>query len=144
MMPLVLLVGFLGAGKTRFLTTLIPALSILENIILGAEPAQMWVIRLDEAVRRISSICDGLELKLDLHELVGSATLAGRQKAEIVKSIFRGARILILDEPTSMLAPQESDALFALMHALVRDGSTVIFVTHSQPNHPSQISLPAT
>jgi simple sugar transport system ATP-binding protein len=112
-------------------TTMIPALTALENVILGCEPGGPGgVIAREKAESELRSLSDRLSVKVDWNAEAESLSVAALQKAEIVKALYRGARVLILDEPTATLAPQEAESLFALMHSLVADGVTVVFVTH--------------
>ncbi|HLV80633.1 MAG TPA: ABC transporter ATP-binding protein [Chthonomonadaceae bacterium] len=122
----------LGLGLVSQHYALIPALSVLENIVLGAEPAAAggWLDR-RRAARRIGDLAARLGLgELDLGARAERLSVAAQQKVEILKALYRGARILLLDEPTATLAPQEADSLFALLHALAQEGATILFVTH--------------
>lgn len=120
----------LGIGMVTQHTTMIPALSALDNVILGAEPTFAGILHRTTARRRIAELDSRLGLRLDWDALAGSLSVAALQKAEIVKALYRGAKILILDEPTATLAPQEAEALFALIHSLAEQGATILFVTH--------------
>lgn len=134
----------LGIGIVTQHSTLIPALTVLENIILGAEPAGHGVIRRTEAAQAIHEICDRLNIFLNPDALAVGLSLAATQKAEIVKALFRGAKMLILDEPTAALAPQEAENLFALIRELTRAGSTVLFITHKLSeviNHADHVTV---
>ncbi len=121
-----------GIGLVSQHYALIPALSVLENIVLGAEPSLPGgVLDRKRAVERIGTLAGRLGLNnLDLKARAETLSVAAQQKVEILKLLYRGADILLLDEPTATLAPQEADALFLLLHSLVSGGSTVIFVTH--------------
>ncbi len=113
----------LGIGMVTQHTTMIPALTALDNIILGAEPRSAGVIDRTEALRRVGELAGSLGIEVDWNARAGTLSVAGLQKAEIVKALYRGARILILDEPTATLAPQEADSLFALLHSLADSGA---------------------
>ena len=119
-----------GIGMVTQHTTLIPALTLLENIVLGTEPSSMGLIRFGSARERIQNIVESLKLELDINCLAANVSIAVLQKTEIVKALFRDARILILDEPTATLGPSEADALYALMRRLANTGTTVLFITH--------------
>ena len=121
-----------GLGLVSQHYALIPALTVLENIILGAEPAGFGgSIDRRSARERIQQIVADLQLDpLDLAARADRVSIAAGQKIEIVKALYRGARILLLDEPTATLAPQEADRLFALLQALLTRGATIVFVTH--------------
>ncbi len=120
----------LGIGMVTQHTTMIPALTALENVILGAEPTAGGYIQTADGLRRVREVAKRLEVDLDWRARAGSLSVAALQKAEIVKALYRGARILVLDEPSATLAPQEAEALFAVLHSLVDSGATVLLVTH--------------
>ncbi|MGC8667239.1 MAG: ABC transporter ATP-binding protein [Chthonomonadales bacterium] len=120
----------LGLGMVTQHTTMIPALSALDNVILGSEPVSRGLIDRTSALKRVQELCARLSVSLDWDAPAGSLSVAVLQKAEIVKALYRGASILILDEPTALLAPEEAEALFRLMHALAGEGTTILFVTH--------------
>jgi simple sugar transport system ATP-binding protein len=104
---------------------------VVENIILGAEPVGgRGVIKFGEAKRRISELMASLGVDFDLDAPVSALGIGQRQRVEILKVLYRGARILILDEPTAVLVPQEVDELFVTLRRLVDDGATVIFISH--------------
>jgi simple sugar transport system ATP-binding protein len=105
--------------------------TVLENIVLGAEPRRGHVV-LDRgaARRRIEELSRDYGLAVDPDELVEELPVGARQRIEILKVLYRGARILILDEPTAVLVPQEIEDLFASLHDLTRQGVTVLFINH--------------
>ncbi|MCS6776058.1 MAG: ABC transporter ATP-binding protein [Chloroherpetonaceae bacterium] len=121
-----------GIGLVSQHHALIPALSLLENVVLGSEPVLPGgVLDWRRAAARIQSLAKQLGLgTLDLSQRAERLSVAAQQKVEILKALYRGARILLLDEPTATLAPQEAEALFALLRGLVQRGTTVVFVTH--------------
>jgi len=102
-------------------------LTVLENVVLGAE--RLHGIG-DKARREIERICVLYGFAFDPDELVENLGVGERQRVEIVKVLYRGARIIILDEPTAVLVPQEVDALFANLRELKREGHTLLFISH--------------
>jgi ABC-type uncharacterized transport system ATPase subunit len=102
-------------------------LTVLENVVLGAEKLHGIGARANAEIRRIS---DAYGFDLDPDELVEGLGVGERQRVEILKVLYRGARIIILDEPTAVLVPQEVDALFANLRELKHQGNTLIFISH--------------
>ena len=102
-------------------------LTVLENVVLGAE--KLHGID-DEARAEITRISDAFGFGLDPDELVEDLGVGQRQRIEILKVLYRGAQIIILDEPTAVLVPQEVDALFANLRELRASGRTILFISH--------------
>ncbi len=119
-----------GIGMVHQHFMLADNLTVLENIILGSEPAERGLLRFQDARRRIADIARSTGTHVDLDAPVSELGVGQRQRVEILKVLFRGANILILDEPTAVLVPQEVDELFANLHRLVADGATIIFISH--------------
>ena len=120
-----------GIGMVHQHFMLADNLTVLENIILGAEPTR-GAGRLDfaSARRRITELSDAYGLDVHLDEPVENLGVGERQRVEIIKVLFRGARILILDEPTSVLVPHEVEELFRNMRDMCARGETIIFIDH--------------
>ena len=120
----------LGIGMVHQHFMLVDALSALDNVMLGAEPS--W--RLDAARRLVRARLDALMkdtgLVVDLDAKVEDLPVGARQRLEILKALYRGARILILDEPTAVLTPAETEHLFATLRALSAKGTTILLITH--------------
>ncbi len=121
----------LGIGMVQQHFTLIPALTALKNIVLAKEPHRFKTL-LDTATahRSITALAEQLGFHLDLNAKVESLPIGGQQYAEILKALYHGAEILILDEPTAVLAPQEVTGLFDCLHGLKAEGKSVILITH--------------
>ena len=120
-----------GIGMVHQHFKLADNLTILENIILGDEPVGgRGRIKFGEARRRITELARTIGVEFDPDTVVGELGVGQRQRVEILKVLYRGANILILDEPTAVLVPQEVDELFATLKRLVAEGRTVIFISH--------------
>jgi ABC-type uncharacterized transport system ATPase subunit len=119
-----------GIGMVHQHFMLVDNLSALDNIMLGAEPG--WRLeRARAAVRaRLEPLMHETGLLVDLDATVSELPVGARQRLEILKALFRGARILILDEPTAVLTPQETEQLFATLRGLRARGTTVLLITH--------------
>jgi simple sugar transport system ATP-binding protein len=119
-----------GIGMVHQHFMLADNFTVLENIILGAEPAKHGVLSMNEARRTLGELAESAGIHVELDRLVAELGVGQRQRVEILKVLYRGARILILDEPTAVLVPQEVDELFGNLHRLVDDGATIIFISH--------------
>jgi len=119
-----------GIGMVHQHFMLADNFTVLENVILGSEPRNGVQIDFRAASERIKELGETYGLKLDPWEKVENLSVGERQRVEIIKVLFRGARILILDEPTAVLVPQEVDDLFGSIRDLKSEGVTVIFISH--------------
>jgi ABC-type uncharacterized transport system ATPase subunit len=119
-----------GIGMVHQHFQLADNFTVIENIILGSEPAKFGYIDFGEARRRIVELGAQYGLPVDPDSLVEDLGVGDRQRVEILKVLYRGARILILDEPTAVLVPQEVDELFAALRELKSQGLTVLFISH--------------
>jgi ABC-type uncharacterized transport system ATPase subunit len=119
-----------GVGMVHQHFTLADNMTVLENIVLGTMPLWKLGFGRADARARILALVDDYGLSVDPDALVGSLTVGERQRVEILKALYRDARILILDEPTAVLTPQETDDLFATMRKAVAHGLSVIFISH--------------
>jgi general nucleoside transport system ATP-binding protein len=119
-----------GIGMVHQHFMLIPVMTVAENIVLGMEPRDK--IFLDErgAEKRVSELSEQFGLAVDPGALVSEITVGQQQRVEILKALFRGADILILDEPTAVLTPQEAGELFEIVRSLKADGKSIIFISH--------------
>jgi simple sugar transport system ATP-binding protein len=120
----------LGIGMVHQHFMLIPTFSVIENIVLGLKSEHYPLLDLGQVVKSVQKLADKLGLDVPLSMKLGDCTIGQQQKVEIIKALYRGARILILDEPTAVLAPQEIEELFKLVEKLRDDGVTIIFISH--------------
>src|SRR4051794_27524979 len=120
-----------GIGMVHQHFMLIPVMTVAENIVLGTEPVQAGLL-LDErgAEARGRELSPQFGLIVDPEGLVGDITVGQQQRVEILKALYRGADVLILDEPTAVLTPQEAAELFQIVRSLQADGKSIIFISH--------------
>ncbi|MGH8970664.1 MAG: ABC transporter ATP-binding protein, partial [Actinomycetes bacterium] len=120
-----------GVGMVHQHFMLADNLTVLENVVLGNEPKRAGgFIDFEQARRRITEISDAYGLDVEPDVMVEQLGVGDRQRVEILKVLYRGAQILILDEPTAVLVPQEVDELFGNLRELKAEGLTVIFISH--------------
>jgi simple sugar transport system ATP-binding protein len=119
-----------GIGMVHQHFQLIPVFTVAENVILGNELTRGPFLDLAEARRRIREIGERHGLAVDPDAKIGDLSVGEQQRVELVKALFREADILILDEPTAVLTPGEVDEFFAVVHSLVEQGKSIIFITH--------------
>lgn len=120
----------LGIGMVYQNFMQIPTMSILENIILGHAPAKCGFIRYHEARRQVSMLLQRFGMKCSPDKTIQTLSVGERQKIEIIKALYLGAEILILDEPTAVLTPQETTELFHIIEELKDEGKSVVFISH--------------
>ncbi|MEO8728229.1 MAG: ABC transporter ATP-binding protein [Rhodoferax sp.] len=120
----------LGIGMVHQHFMLVDSLTALDNVMLGAEPHVL--LHKAEAVVRsgLGGLMQSTGLQVDLDATVAQLSVGDRQRLEILKALYRGAKILILDEPTAVLTPQETEQLFAVLARLRTQGTTVVLITH--------------
>ena len=120
-----------GLGMVHQHFMLIPVMTVAENIVLASEPRQAGVLLdYDEARRRVREIGDKSGFAIDPDARIEDISVGQQQRVEILKALYRGAEILILDEPTAVLTPQEASELFAILRSLVDEGMSIIFISH--------------
>jgi simple sugar transport system ATP-binding protein len=119
-----------GIGMVHQHFMLVETMTVLENVILGAEGGRLLAQGEKEARAALADLGRRYGLKVDPDAIVGDLTVGLQQRVEIIKALYRGADILILDEPTAVLTPSEADQLFELTKALKAQGKTVILITH--------------
>src|SRR5919201_7021091 len=120
-----------GIGMVHQHFMLIPVMTVAENIVLATEPKRGGVL-LDygAARKRVQELARTFGFRIDPDARVEGITVGQQQRVEILKALYRGADILILDEPTAVLTPQEAEELFEILRTLVREGMSVIFISH--------------
>jgi len=120
-----------GIGMVHQHFMLVPVFSVLENIILGSEVTKNGIfIDRKKARKQIVNLSNSFGLKVDPDAIVEDLPVGVQQRVEILKALFRHANILILDEPTAVLTPQETDDLFRIMRQLREEGVSIVFITH--------------
>ena len=119
-----------GIGMVHQNFMLVPSFTVAENIVLGEEPVQRGLIQKEKSIQVTNELAQQYGLRVDAGAVVDSINVGMRQRVEILKTLYRGAEILILDEPTAVLTPQETNELFNAIRSLVDQGKTVIFITH--------------
>ena len=117
-----------GIGMIHQHFKLVDVLTAAENIVLGLkEPGRL---DMDKVARRVKEICDSYGFDVDPNQKIYTMSVSQKQTVEIVKALYRGADILILDEPTAVLTPQETDKLFAVLRSMRDDGKAIVIITH--------------
>ena len=119
-----------GIGMVHQHFMLVPVFTVAENIVLGHEQSQRGVITLTEAKAKIKKICDEFKFEIDPDALIENLPVGVQQRVEIIRALMYDAKVLILDEPTAVLTPQETDELLNMMKALKSKGTSIIFITH--------------
>jgi simple sugar transport system ATP-binding protein len=120
-----------GIGMVHQHFMLIPVMTVAENIVLASEPRRTGVLLdYEGAERRVREISNEFGLAVDPRARIQNITVGQQQRVEILKALYRGAEILILDEPTAVLTPQEAHELFAIVRGLTEQGKSIIFISH--------------
>ena len=120
----------LGIGMVHQHFKLIDVFTVLDNIILGAETTKLGFIQRKEARKKVEELSEKYGLKVDLDAKVEDITVGMQQRVEILKMLYRDNEILIFDEPTAVLTPQEIDELMATMKEFAREGKSILFISH--------------
>jgi ABC-type uncharacterized transport system ATPase subunit len=119
-----------GVSMVHQAFKLFNSLTVWENVVYGQEPQRAALLDRASAIAKVAELATRYHLRVDPGAIVGRLSVGVRQRVEILKALYREARILILDEPTAVLTPQERDGLFAVIRNLTANERTVIFVTH--------------
>ena len=120
----------LGIGMVHQHFKLVEVFSVLDNIILGVEPTKGPFLKKDEARKKVVALSEKYGLKVDPDAMVEDITVGMQQRTEILKMLYRDNEILIFDEPTAVLTPQEIDELMEIMRGLRAEGKSILFITH--------------
>ena len=119
-----------GIGMVHQHFMLVPSLTVAENVTLGAEPMKNGLFDFDGAVKATQEIADKYNFNVDALQKVSDLSVGQMQKVEILKALYKGAKLLILDEPTAVLTPQETEELFEQLFKLRDSGVSIIFISH--------------
>ena len=119
-----------GIGMVHQHFMLIPVFTVAENIMLGSETLRRGVLDRRGVANRVRELSHQYGLDVDPDAYVSDLSVGEQQRVEIVKALYRNSEILILDEPTAVLTPQEADDLFRIMRELAARGVSIIFITH--------------
>jgi simple sugar transport system ATP-binding protein len=121
----------LGIGMVHQHFMLVPVMTVMENIVLGDEPTRAGgMLDVREGSRRVRELSDRYGLAVDPDAVIEEVTVGTQQRVEILRALYRDARILILDEPTAVLTAQEASELFDVLRALKKDGVGIVFISH--------------
>ncbi|MEN3189440.1 MAG: ABC transporter ATP-binding protein [Atribacterota bacterium] len=110
---------------------LVPPLTVTENVILGMEPVKNNIlIDMESSTKKVEELSKSMGFKIDPDAKIENISVGIQQRVEIIKVLYRGAEILVMDEPTAVLTPQEVEELFGILKSLKKQGKTIIFITH--------------
>ncbi len=118
-----------GIGMVHQHFMLVPSQSVTENILLGLREPR-FIMRMPRHERQIAQLAEDFGLRVDPHAKIWQMSVGEQQRVEILKMLYRGADILIMDEPTAVLAPQEIDELFRILRSMIDEGKSVVFISH--------------
>jgi simple sugar transport system ATP-binding protein len=120
----------LGIGMVHQHFMLVDTMTVAENIILGAETGGAFDLDLEKANRNIRELSEELKLNIDPNAVIEDLSVGQQQRVELLKALYRNAELLILDEPTAVLSPQEVEEFFAILRRMKEQGKTIIIITH--------------
>ena len=118
-----------GLGMVHQHFTLVPSQTVTENILLGLDQPR-FRLNIGRSEAEVARLADQFGMRVDPRAKIWQLSVGEQQRVEILKLLYRGARILIMDEPTAVLAPQEVDELFQTLHSMAADGRSVVFISH--------------
>jgi len=119
----------LGIGMVHQHFVLVPTFSVIENVAMGLDSPGM-LLNLDAVEKRLTELCQDYDVEIDLKARISDLSVGEQQWVEILKALYGGVKLLILDEPTAVLTPQESEKLFGVLKKMTSDGLAIIFITH--------------
>ncbi|NPV78302.1 MAG: ABC transporter ATP-binding protein [Anaerolineae bacterium] len=119
-----------GIGMIHQHFMLVPELTVVENVALGLKSSRGFVLDLDVVEKRVCALAEQYGLKIDPKASVWQLAVGEQQRVEIIKALYRGAAVLILDEPTAVLTPQEVDDLFVTLRQMAAEGHALVFISH--------------
>ncbi|HZF11170.1 MAG TPA: ATP-binding cassette domain-containing protein, partial [Thermoanaerobaculia bacterium] len=120
----------LGVGMVHQHFMLVDTMTVAENVVLGAEPGSRFAVDLAGAEERIRELSRELDLTVDPRARIETLSVGEQQRVELLKALYRQARLLILDEPTAVLTPQDVAELFKVLRRMREQGKTIVIITH--------------
>ncbi len=120
----------LGIGMVHQHFMLVDTMTVAENIVLGAESGTAFSLDIEHAAARIRALSEKFRLSVDPHALVETLSVGQQQRVELLKALYRNAQLLILDEPTAVLTPQEVEEFFVILRGMREQGKTIVIITH--------------
>src|SRR5438309_3071247 len=120
--------GNIGMVHQHFM--LVEPMTVAENIVLGAEPGSAAALDLKQAAAEIRKVSDDFKLSVDPNATIEDLSVGVQQRVELLKALYRHAQLLILDEPTAVLTPQEVEEFFAILRRMREQGKTIVIITH--------------
>lgn len=120
----------LGIGMVHQHFMLVENFTVTENIILGSEPTTFGVVNIKKAAKKVKELSERYNLDVDPYAKIEDISVGMQQRVEILKTLYRGAEMLIFDEPTASLTPQEIEELIQIMRLLIKEGKSIIIITH--------------
>ncbi len=120
----------LGIGMVHQHFMLVDTMTVAENIVLGAESGSALALDVEQSAARIRALSEAFRLSVDPHALIETLSVGQQQRVELLKALYRNAQLLILDEPTAVLTPQEVEEFFVVLRGMREQGKTIVIITH--------------